>query len=327
MMERKAYGKWLEEIGRLTNGQKAEALSLLEGRSSEEEAVLVIESRLMAERICTHCGTAGVICRGRANGLRRFYCSACRKTVNALTGTPLAHLHYKGRWLEFAQSLSAREVVRRSAKRCGIDPSTAFRWRHRFLAAIKTDAGQLKGIVEADETYVLESRKGARIWKKPDSAAPDEVPPNRKPRRRGGKASKRGLSREFVAVLVAADRSGTTVSAILPSVTIADVTDALRPVLEKDALLVTDRATFYPACAAMLGVSHERLHPAGGEHVRGELHIQTVNSRQSGIKDMLRRHRGVATKYLGSYLKWFHIAGIHQDPTPLACLNAAMGWR
>jgi len=56
------------------------------------------------------------------------------------------------------------------------------------------------------------------------------------------------------------------------------------------------------------------------------LHIQTVNSRQSGIKDMLRRHRGVATKYLGSYLKWFHIAGIRQNPTPLTCLNAAMGW-
>ena len=75
-MERKAYGKWLEEIGRLTNGQKAEALSLLEGRSSEEEAVLVIESRLMAERICTHCGTAGVICRGRANGRHAACASA-----------------------------------------------------------------------------------------------------------------------------------------------------------------------------------------------------------------------------------------------------------
>ena len=33
---------------------------------------------------------------------------------------------------------------------------------HRFLAAARSDSEVLKGIVEADETYVLESRKGAR---------------------------------------------------------------------------------------------------------------------------------------------------------------------
>ena len=70
----------------------------------------------------------------------------------------------------------------------------------------------LKGIVEADETYVLESRKGARGL-------------GRKARRRGGKA-KRGLSREQVPVLMAADRSGTTVSAVLPRVDAAALTAA-----------------------------------------------------------------------------------------------------
>ena len=85
------------------------------------------------------------------------------------------------------------------------DVATAFRWRHRFLAAARSDPEVLKGIVEADETYVLESRKGARGL-------------GRKARRRGGKAKKRGLSREQVPVLMAADRSGTTVSAVLPRV-------------------------------------------------------------------------------------------------------------
>ena len=75
----------------------------------------------------------------------------------------------------------------------------------------------LKGIVEADETYVLESRKGARGL-------------GRKAPRRGGKAKKRGLSREQVPVLMAADRSGTTVSAVLPRVDAAALTAALDPV-------------------------------------------------------------------------------------------------
>jgi len=96
-------------------------------------------------------------------------------------------------------------------------------------------------------------------------------------------------------------------------------------VLGKDALLVTDGASFYPACAATLGVTHETLNQSAGERVRGELHIQTVNSRHERLKTFLRRYRGIATKYLDSYLKWFHLAGLRLDPSPRACLNAAIG--
>jgi hypothetical protein len=122
--------------------------------------------------------------------LRRFYCAGCGKTFNALTGTPLANLHYKGRWYDFARSLSAGESVRKSAARCDVAVSTAFRWRHRFLRAIMTDTAPLGGIVEADETYVLESRKGSRAWKNAAVRQPDAEEPERKPRKRGGKATR-----------------------------------------------------------------------------------------------------------------------------------------
>ena len=42
----------------------------------------------------------------------------------------------------------------------------------------------------------------------------------------------------------------------------------LRPVLGKDALLVTDGCTSYPACAVALGVSHEALNQTAGEGAR-----------------------------------------------------------
>ena len=54
------------------------------------------------------------------------------------------------------------ETIKGSAERCGIAPSTAHRWRHRFLAAVRQVPDRLAGIVEADETFVLESRKGER---------------------------------------------------------------------------------------------------------------------------------------------------------------------
>lgn len=58
-------------------------------------------------------------------------------------------------------------------------------------------------MAEADQTYFLRSAKGQR----------HEL--LRKARKRGGKASKQGLSREQVPVLVARDRSGQTADFIL----------------------------------------------------------------------------------------------------------------
>ena len=199
-----------------------------------------------------------------------------------------------------------------SAERCGVAVSTAFRWRHRFLRAAKNPTRLLSGIVEVDETYILSSRKGERRL-------------GRKARRRGGKAAKRGLSDEQTPILVAADRSGATISAVLSAVTVQTIKPVLAPVLGKDALLVTDGNNVYPPCAAALGVSHEALNQSKGERVRGELHIQTVNSRHESLKTFLRPHRGIATKYLDSYLRWFHLAGLKHNPTPRTCLNAAIG--
>ena len=165
--------------------------------------------------------------------------------------------------------------------------------------------------MEADETCVLESRKGARKL-------------GRKARRRGGKAKKRGLSREQVPVLMAADRGGMTVSAVLPKVDATALTAALEPVVAKDALLVSDAGTSYPPCAAALGVSHETLNRSKGERVRGGLHIQTVNSRHSRLKDFLRLRRGIATRYLDNYLSWFHLVGLSPKANDRACLAAAL---
>jgi transposase-like protein len=282
-MDRQEYMAWVSEIDELSADQRAEAGRALAGQPSLEAVVCLLEERIGAERRCPHCAAEGAVIRGQANGLRRYFCRGCGKTFNCLTGTPLARLRHKERWSEFGASMSKGETVAASAERCGVAGSTAFRWRHRFLRAVSGGVVKLRGIVEADETFVLASRKGERNL-------------DRKPRKRGGKASKRGLSDELVPVLVAVDRSGSTVSAVLPSV-----------------------------CAVALGVSHKALNQTAGERMRGDLHIQTVNSRHERLKDFLRRHRGIATKYLDSYLRWYHLAVLPRTPSPRAVLAAAAG--
>ena len=160
-------------------------------------------------------------------GVRRYQCKDCGRTFNAL--------FVAERWLSFGASLAKGETVKASAARCDVAVSTAFRWR-QFLAAARSDSEVLKGIVEAP--YVLESRKGARGL-------------GRKARRRGGKAKKRGLSREQVPVLMAADRSGTTVSAVLPRVS-GGAHGRPRPG-GREGRPAGLRRWRYPRCAAALG--------------------------------------------------------------------------
>ncbi len=86
-------------------------------------------------------------------------------------------------------------------------------------------AKHLHGIVEFDETYFLESQKGSRHL-------------DRKPRKRGGAANQRGISSEQTAVLVARDRSGNTLDAILFKSNQDTLAEVMVPEVDEDAFVV-----------------------------------------------------------------------------------------
>jgi transposase-like protein len=64
-------------------------------------------------------------------------CRACERTFNALTGTPLAGLRLREKWLDYARALVDGVSLRKAAARTNIHLETSFRWRHRFLAVAK----------------------------------------------------------------------------------------------------------------------------------------------------------------------------------------------
>jgi hypothetical protein len=87
------------------------------------------------------------------------------------------------------------------AEALDIHISTAFYWRHKILYAIRSLGHPiLKGIVESDETYFLESEKGKQFIA------------HRKTRKRGGVAKKHDISKEQICVVVAHDRNGQILS-------------------------------------------------------------------------------------------------------------------
>ena len=126
-----------------------------------------------------------------------------------------------------------------------------------------------------------------------------------RPRKRGGKAQKRGLSKEQVCVLVARDRNGATIDAIMPQLTKETLKQTLSSVLDKDIMLCSDGSAVYSTFAKETDIAHKALNMSAGIRVIDKVfHIQNVNAYHSRLKEWTRRFHGVATKYLPNYLGW-----------------------
>jgi len=171
-------------------------LAALHPAAGLDRVIALIGEIRSGARRCPRCACERCHRHGQANDLQRFRCCACGRTFNDLSGTPLARLRHKGKWLEYLETVLDSRTVRAAARRVGVHRNTTFRWRHRFLDRVKHDRPErLVGIVEADEMFLLESQKGARKLDRP-------------PRKHGHRATLRGISRHLDCILVARDRSG-----------------------------------------------------------------------------------------------------------------------
>ena len=314
-MDSLKFQKLIATLGELTEDQRRTVAAMLSGHGDLAEVTSMIEARFATQVLCPHCRSTNVGSWGRACGLKRYRCRECRKSFNALTGTPLARLRKREAWKTYAQAVADSVSVRKAARRTGVSVPTAFRWRHRFLTLAKdAKAKTVSGIVEADETFFLKSFKGARKM-------------NRAPRKRGGPASKRGASDEQVPVLVLRDRSGATTDGVLENLKVTEIYRVLTPVVarDKDTVLVSDGARAYASFAFEAGIGHVGLTGRRGERRRGVFHIQNVNAYQSRLKTWMRRFNGVATKYLPNYLGWRHLFECKGDTiSAQRCLLAAL---
>src|SRR5271154_2433534 len=251
-MRAEDFSAWLSAIVGLSVAQRREALDALSnadgaktGAASEdltgslpkrggkrgrrEDTLGATSHERVESQGCPHCAGREIVGWGRTHGLLRYRCKACGRTFNTLTKTPMAHLRKKEEWLDHARAMIEGKSLAKTAALCGVHPTTAFRWRHRFLRAPASDKPRdLKGIVEADETFILESFKGRR----------SELP--RKARRRGGMARHPGLHQDNIPILVARDRNGATFDAILPQVDGASVMNALIGVVTPGNHLIGD---------------------------------------------------------------------------------------
>ena len=310
-MKTKAYREWTHEIKSLTRSQRKSVLSQLNAVESQDAIIDELENNHAHQ--CPHCQSERLGRWGRQSGLQRFRCRDCEKCFNALTGTPLARLRRKECWLDYSQALIEGLTIRDAAARCGVDKTTSFRWRHRFLTDLaELKATSLTGIVEADETYFPLSFKGSR-----------QLP--RLPHRRGHSIHQRGTGSEQVPVLVLRDRHGATTDFKLSSASQIEEAPILEHVISSDAVLCTDGSASLRCAARQAGIAHRALNLSAGVRVLARVyHIQNVNAYDSRLKNWMIRFHGVATKYLENYLGWRRGLELWGEQiTPCVVLQAA----
>jgi len=309
-MEIKLFQKLLKQLTNLTYSQTKQAEEILHKKCSLE-SLDDITGHIQA---CPHCQSQSFHKWGVRANLQRYRCKSCHKTFNTLTNTPLARLRHKEVWIDYAQDVIEGKSIRSSAKHCKVATSTAFRWRHRMLKIpCELKAKHLHGIVEFDETYFLESEKGNHHLE-------------RTARKRGGKATQRGISSQQTAVLIVRDRNGNTTDSILEVSNKDTLAEVMIPLIDKDTLLCSDTKTSYTAFAKKFGYILKTVNASAKQHVlEGVYHVQNVNAYDSRLKEWMKHFHGVATKYLESYLGWMRLLDREKDITARQLLAVFAG--
>lgn len=265
------FHQFVKELSELTHAQKVKLLRTLQNDVDANEVVSIIERLIEEVHHCPHCESDIFSNWGSAHGLQRYRCKSCNKTFNALTGTPLSRLRKKDQWIQFANCLLNGFSVRKSAAICDVDPTTAFRWRHRFLALpAEQKSEHLTGIVEDDEVFFRRSEKGSRNIQ------------GRKPRKRGMKTKSNS---ELVPVFMALDRAGHEFDTVLPKLDKNLIQAELEHLIDQDALLCTDGSMLYKEFAKKHQITHKRIVSVKKQRVLEKVyHIQTLNNYAMRLK-------------------------------------------
>jgi transposase-like protein len=285
------FERVLAAIDRLT-GRQCRRLGREVTRTSDERLVLAtLNGPAFRPPACPQCDGRRLQRWGQASGLQRYRCTACLRTCNPLTGTPLARLRRRDLWLGHAAAMGEGASLRTAARRLGVHHHTTFRWRHRWLVRpARAQAQQLGGIVEV---AAVPFHPTGESWPTGCRVAIEAV----------GTPSPRPPPRPTVHALIVCDRRAGRADALLPGLDGPAIAAVLLPLVgAAPAVLCSTGEPAFATAAQAIGVPH-RL--AGGRCDDGSGgDLENVRGHVERLTAWMRRFRGVSTRYLAHYLGW-----------------------
>lgn len=248
--------------------------------------------------LCPCCGKkTSMIKKGFNKGKQRYQCNDCLKIFTYDSKTITSRMKIStSTFKEILIDTLNCVALRTTAARLNISVQTVFNNRHKILIALEAlsddDSAPLKGTIEIDETFILESQKGCRDIQ-------------RKARHRGEPSNYRGLSHEQVCIVTTTDRIGHEIFKAVGfgKPTTNSILETFAQKLVKKSIIYCDGTFTYDqlatSCECWLVQLKDKSQYNEVEH------INTVNYIHSMIKSVIRNFRGIATKYMNRYLALF----------------------
>src|SRR6056297_478579 len=321
------FRRFLDALGKLNPAQIEDAQTKILDLRRKSEAISEIEARTNREHKCPFCGDLRRQKWGRTRTkVQRYRCCGCHKTYSGRTGSAIGRIHRPDLFMEALRDMlgsPAPQSVRKLAKQLDLNKYTVWRWRMLVFSIIGNNsvAATFSGIIEADETYQRESRKGSREWVR-HFADPKNIPKPPRPRWEDfttqGLRMMRGLSRWQLPILTVAVRGGSRHFRRLPNRKSVTVERAMNPLVPGDAVLCSDGGNGYKGLAAARGLEHFVVGSKPGTRVAaGCYHIQNVNSLHARYGRFIEPFCGPATKNLNGYIRWLEVRLAGMSPAEI----------
>jgi len=250
------------------------------------------------EMFCENCGCKIQKNGKTKNGVQKYICSGCRKTLSETTNTIICHSKLSFEiWRNIIDNLLNGFSLRRVAEENNISLLTSFRVRHKVLYALKKfiDNIKLSGSIQSDEKYFSINLKGTK---------PQNMPRYSK-KRTSINSQYRGISHHKICVVSSIDEYD---NLLLKIVGLGRcTTEMLKASLGKKICnaksVNADSASAYQEFCHEYNLTLNAI--PSGFHSNGIFNISEINGIHSQLENWLTKFKGVSTRHLQEYLDWF----------------------
>ncbi len=288
----------IEDVDEYISMGKQENLAFLDNLynlllEKEADAVDYQEVKtLSAAPLCPNCESSNIIKNGRQQGQQLYICKDCGRNFRVTTGTFVYKIQKREKMLGYIRCMLEDKTLQQCADEVGISLPTSFAWRHRILAALRSFDNNVNffGIIELKQLLMEYSEKGRRKRNAIDKLI----------------AKIRRLQK--VAVLATQDRSGNMLFNVVgfQKVRQTHIEKILTTKISKNGVICSDDDE------ELRNIQVKELRRKDvikDKKSKNDLYGLTVIEKHTGIfvNWINYKFRGVATKYLQSYIMWYII--------------------
>lgn len=241
---------------------------------------------------CPVCRHKHYIKYGKFNGVQRYRCKICGKTFSNATNAIWSYSKKDAeKWIKFIELMIEKKSLSYCAKQLNINVVTAFYWRHKILHGLEIDVlpGKLSGYILMRKIMIKENFKGSR-----------NIPIN-------------AVLNERKSVWIVGAKDAEDFMIIRPICkgfwNLKSFNEKIYCHIEKRAYIITYRDTYLRA----VGRKHnKRAETKKNRELYGYMEKKEEYHFLLNLRPWLASYRGVATKYLHRYFKFFALFDVNK---------------